>query len=427
MIRRSQHRAKLYCSRKPHKTCEYLQLRAVRPKAPGAMPDFKYALQLDLSVRTNHTLMLEMIGHNKRVLECGCATGYMSRVLAERGCRVTGVEIVPEAAEQARPHCEQVIVGDLDQLDLAAAVGDGSPPSPFDVVVFGDVLEHLRNPLRVLRASRSLLAPEGYVVASIPNVAHGDVRLSLLKGVFRYQPLGLLDDTHIHFFTRETIEELFDAAGFVVSDVERVEVDLFGTELGVVADEFSPEIVARVEADPESRTYQFVVRALVDNGLEVVRRLAVTHEARKLELVGSERELAACRTENAALEHDRDRWLAQAQQDQAEAERWRSAAEGLEAERDRLARSDDDGRRETDSLRLRLADLEGRLREAELTLECLRAERDQWQSAAARAAEEQSTAGGGLSRAARTVWERTPERARRAAQPLLDRFRKAPR
>src|ERR671930_1978651 len=98
------------------------------------MPDFKYALELDPSVRTNHTLMLELIGHNKRVLECGCATGYMSRVLAERGCRVTGVEIVPEAAEQARPFCEQVIVGDLDQLDLAAAVGapgDNSPPPPF--------------------------------------------------------------------------------------------------------------------------------------------------------------------------------------------------------------------------------------------------------------------------------------------------------
>ena len=386
------------------------------------MPDFKYALQLDPSVRTNHTLMLELIGHNKRVLECGCATGYMRRVLAERGCRVTGVEIVPEAAEQARPFCERVIVGDLDQLDLAGAVWDGSSTAPFDVVVFGDVLEHLRNPLRLLRASRSILAPEGCVVASIPNVAHGDVRLSLLKGVFRYQPLGLLDDTHIRFFTRETIEELFDAAGFVISDVERVAVDLFGTELGVAADEFSPEIVAHVEADPESRTYQFVMRALVDNGLEVVRRLAATQEARQLELLGSERELATYRTENAALERDRDRWLAQAQQVQAEAERWRAAAEGLEAERDRLAASEDDRRREAESLRLRLADLEGRLREAEQTVDRLRAEREQWHSAAAQAA-----GGGGLSRAARTVWERTPERARRAARPVLELLQKARR
>jgi 2-polyprenyl-3-methyl-5-hydroxy-6-metoxy-1,4-benzoquinol methylase len=390
------------------------------------MPDFKYALQLDPSVRTNHTLMLNLIGHNKRVLECGCATGYMSRVLAERGCRVTGVEIAPEAAEQARPFCDKVIVGDLDQLDLAGALGCG-PPAPFDVVVFGDVLEHLRDPLRVLSASRSVLAPEGYVVASIPNVAHGDVRLSLLKGVFRYRPLGLLDDTHIRFFTRESIEELFDAAGFVISEVERVVVDLFGTELGVAADEFSPEIVKRVEADPESRTYQFVVRALIDNGLEVVRRLAATHEATELELLGNERELDAYRTQNAALEQDRDRWLAEAHQAQSEAERWRTEVEGLEAERDRIAAREDEHRREAESLRLRLADLEGRLEEAEQTADRLRAERDEWRPAASRTPQARGTAGDGLSRAARTVWEHAPETARRAAQPVLEWLRKVRR
>jgi 2-polyprenyl-3-methyl-5-hydroxy-6-metoxy-1,4-benzoquinol methylase len=411
------------------------------------MADFKYALDLDPSVRTNHTLMLDLIGHNKRVLECGCATGYMSRVLAERGCRVTGVEIDPEAAAQAGAFCERVIVGDLDELDLAGALhgddggegdagddgdaGDGDAGGGhvggFDVVVFGDVLEHLKDPLRVLRASRGVLAPEGYVVASIPNVAHGDVRLSLLKGVFRYQPLGLLDDTHIRFFTRESIDELFDQAGFVVSEVERVSVDLFGTELGVVPGEFSPEVVAGIEADPESRTYQFVLRALVDNGLDVVRRLAARHEARELELGETAQELDAYRTQNAALEQDRDRWQARAQEIRAEAESQRTRAEGLEAERDRLSSRHDEREREVASLRDRLAHLEGQLEEAERAAERLRAERDAWQSTAEQASAAPATPaapGAALARAARSVWGRTPEAARRVARPMLGSTRK---
>ena len=381
------------------------------------MSDFKYALELDPSVRTNHTLMLDLIGHNKRVLECGCATGYMSRVLAERGCRVTGIEIAPEAAEQARAFCERVIVGDLDQLDLAAAVDPGPEgPQPFDVVVFGDVLEHLKDPLRVLRASRSLLAPEGYVVASIPNVAHGDVRLSLLKGTFRYQPLGLLDDTHIRFFTRESIGELFDSAGFVISETERLMVDLFGTELPVSADEFSPEILERVEADPESRTYQFVVRALIDNGLDVVRRLAAREEARELQLLANHRELASYRTQNEALVQDRDRWLTQAQVTQAEVERLTTLVRGMEEDRDRLATLDEQRRGEMDLLRSRMAAMEEKLKESEAAADHLRSERDEWRSAAVLRPAPATPA---VSRAARTVWSRAPEAARRLARPAL--------
>jgi 2-polyprenyl-3-methyl-5-hydroxy-6-metoxy-1,4-benzoquinol methylase len=387
------------------------------------MSDFKYALELDPSVRTNHTVMLELIGHNKRVLECGCATGYMSRVLTERGCRVTGIEIAPAAAEQARAFCERVIVGDLDELDLAAAVDpDLHGPQPFEVVVFGDVLEHLKDPLRVLRASRSLLAPEGYVVASIPNVAHGDVRLSLLKGTFRYQPLGLLDDTHIRFFTRESIGELFESAGFVVSEVERMMVDLFGTELPVSADEFSAEILERVEADPESRTYQFVVRALVDNGLDVVRKLAARDEARELQLLANQRELASHRTQNAGLAQDRDRWLAQAQASQAEVDRLTTLALGMEEDRDRLVALDEQRRGETELLGSRMAALEEQLREAESALERLRSERDEWRSAAERRLVATTPA---VARAARMVWRRTPEAARRLAGPALRRIRSA--
>lgn len=241
--------------------------------------------------------MIELIGANKRVLEVGCATGYMSKVLTERGCRVTGVELDPEAARKAEEHCEEVIVGDIETLDLTETLGSAS----FEAVVFGDVLEHLRDSLAVLRRMRPLLAPEGFVVASIPNVAHGAVRLALLRGQFEYRPLGLLDDTHLRFFTRDSVEELFRTAGFVVVEMRRTTAPLFETEIPLNSEEFSAELLEEVGADPEATTYQFVVKAVLDNGLEAVRELHDREEAQRVTIFGLQREVDSLKAENSDL------------------------------------------------------------------------------------------------------------------------------
>ena len=136
-----------------------------------------------------HALLLDWVGFNKVVLEIGCNTGYLSNVMQQRGCRVTGVEIDADAAELARPFCQRLIVGDIERLDWKAALGD----EQFDVILFGDVLEHTRAPVDVLRSLAEYLTPAGYIVASLPNVAHGSIRLSLLLGRFEYAPLGILD------------------------------------------------------------------------------------------------------------------------------------------------------------------------------------------------------------------------------------------
>src|SRR5437879_432853 len=164
----------------------------------------------DATQESSHNLLVGLVRPGARVLEFGCATGYMSEVLKTRlGCSVTGIELHPEAAELARRHCERVILGDAELLDFQEVLGNDR----FDFILFADVLEHLREPGAVLRKIRPFLAEGGAILASIPNIAHASVRLSLLCGEFRYRDLGLLDNTHLRFFTRDSIQDLFEEAG----------------------------------------------------------------------------------------------------------------------------------------------------------------------------------------------------------------------
>jgi 2-polyprenyl-3-methyl-5-hydroxy-6-metoxy-1,4-benzoquinol methylase len=253
----------------------------------------RYDTDVDLSNRNNsHTLMVELVGGTKRVLDVGCATGYLARALAERGCTVSGVEFDAESAEEARPHLERLVIGDLETMDMAEAFGDDR----FDVIVFGDVLEHLRNPLPVLRGAKALLADRGSVVASIPNVAHGSVRLALLAGRFDYQDLGLLDATHVRFFTRSSVEDLFREAGMVPIDVRRTTAGFFDTPVPVSEGEFAPEVVDAVRADPESATYQFVLRAVPDDAEAAVSKLRADAEAMRDRITTLNGELRSART-----------------------------------------------------------------------------------------------------------------------------------
>jgi GT2 family glycosyltransferase/2-polyprenyl-3-methyl-5-hydroxy-6-metoxy-1,4-benzoquinol methylase/glycosyltransferase involved in cell wall biosynthesis len=218
----------------------------------------RYDTEVDLSdLNTARTQLVLMAGTGRTVLETGPATGYITRALTERGCRVTGIEIDPVAAKQAAAYAERVIVGDLETVDFQEAFGE----QRFDVVMFGDVLEHLVDPLAVLVRVRSILAPRGFVVASVPNVAHGSVRLALLAGRFEYSSEGLLDRTHLRFFTRETIMQLFDDAGYRIEELGQTTADPFGTEVPLREEDVPPHVTAAIRSLPDADAYQFLVKA----------------------------------------------------------------------------------------------------------------------------------------------------------------------
>ncbi len=175
-------------------------------------PDaIRYSYAVDIEGDSTAAKVLRLVGEGKRVLELGTAVGSMTRVLCERfGCTVVGVERDPAMAEQASVWCEKMVVGDLEEMNLADSIGGG-----FDVVVAADVLEHLVNPWRCLEQLPVLLNPEGYVVLSVPNVAHNSVIAALLGGRFPYRSKGLLDWTHLRFFTRADLEQMLLSTGLV--------------------------------------------------------------------------------------------------------------------------------------------------------------------------------------------------------------------
>ncbi|MGQ0615840.1 MAG: class I SAM-dependent methyltransferase [Acidimicrobiia bacterium] len=200
--------------------------------------------------------VLPYLDHEGRVLDIGCGTGHTARLLAQRGCSVVGVELDEAAAVMAAAWCEKVVVCDLDVTDLRDKL-DGDT---FDTIVAADVLEHLRDPVAVLQTLTPLLRPGGRVLVSVPNVAHGSVRLALMTGRFDYNDIGILDRTHLRFFTVHSVQQLFAAAGYAVEQLERFTVPVpYGEPYESAA---LPEgVEAAVAAMPESTTYEFIVIA----------------------------------------------------------------------------------------------------------------------------------------------------------------------
>ncbi len=164
---------------------------------------------------SSHSVIVRLAGdgQGRRLLDVGAADGLLSRLFTERGWRVTAIERDPDRAAGGRAFCERMVVADLDREVPAL-------DERFDLIVYADVLEHLVDPLKILRALDARLAPGGRVIVSMPNVAHLWVRLSLLLGRFDYADRGILDRTHVRFFTERSLRQLLAAAGLEVARLE---------------------------------------------------------------------------------------------------------------------------------------------------------------------------------------------------------------
>jgi len=159
-------------------------------------------------------------GRGRRLLDVGAADGLLSRQLTACGWRVTAIEGDPALAQVGARYCERMITLNLDR---EIPLGEG----PFDVIVYGDVLEHLVDPLRVLVELDRGLGPGGFVIISVPNIAHLWIRLLLLVGRFDYLDRGILDHSHLRFFTERSMRAMLADAGLSIERFTATPAPLF--------------------------------------------------------------------------------------------------------------------------------------------------------------------------------------------------------
>lgn len=219
----------------------------------------KYDHELDMASDNSASLVLKQIPANAKVLELGPATGYMTRYLKEQlNCSVYCIEYDKYSAEQASGYAEKMIVSDLEDFPTWAKELSGET---FDFILCVDVLEHLRNPLEVLKEVVKFLGSEGSLITSIPNISHNVIIMGLLKGEFNYNQLGLLDDTHLKFFTKKSIIEMLDDAGLEIIDMRATKARPEETEFRRNYEDFPEFIQEYLLSNPEGHAYQYISTA----------------------------------------------------------------------------------------------------------------------------------------------------------------------
>jgi len=165
-------------------------------------------------VTNERALLCELVGEGKTVLDCGCGAGSNARILRDHGCQVIGIEYDPALASQAASVCTEVVSGDLTDPETFARVAAIQPQ--FDVILCSHVLEHLTDPDSLIKQLKPLCS--GAFVIALPNVAHWRVRLQLLRGRWEDTDWGIMDRTHVHFYTLHTARTALERWGLTLEE-----------------------------------------------------------------------------------------------------------------------------------------------------------------------------------------------------------------
>jgi O-antigen biosynthesis protein len=235
----------------------------------------KYFAKIDLSNKNNsHTLAFDLIqqiseGKCLNILEVGCSAGYFGAALKDVGHAVWGVEPNQTAADAARTLLDGVYVGFIQDYFKAY------PDKKFDVISFGDVLEHIAYPEEVLLLCRSHLNKSGAIVASVPNVSHLAIRTMLMEGRWDYSELGILDRTHLRFFTRSSLVQLFSNSSYQVLRVYPVKLAVSQVDelCGLGLDRKMLKAATALVQDDCSNDFQYVLGARPVDNPETADRL----------------------------------------------------------------------------------------------------------------------------------------------------------
>lgn len=160
-----------------------------------------------------HAKIIPLIVKGWHILDIGCGIGAFGRYLKKTlECYIVGMDIDRDAALTAKHFYDDIIIADVEKMPIVESTGF------FNVVVMADVLEHLRRPDTLLYNLRQCIR-FSYVIASLPNIGRLEVRVRLLLGKFEYQEVGILDKTHLRFFTLKSVKELFIKSGYRVIQI----------------------------------------------------------------------------------------------------------------------------------------------------------------------------------------------------------------
>ena len=216
----------------------------------------KYDFDLDLSGNTSTGMILSKIKKGSTVLEFGCATGRMTRYMQEHmGCRVYIVEFEESAFQKAVEYAEDGLCDDIMTFRWREKFQDVR----FDAVICADVLEHLSDPEAVLRAAAELLTEDGAIHISLPNITHNDVLIKAFRERFDYTKVGLLDNTHVHFWGLENLKELAAGSGLHLKSVEATYCRTGETEQQPRLDKDTAHLENVLRQRECGEVYQFVV------------------------------------------------------------------------------------------------------------------------------------------------------------------------
>ena len=224
----------------------------------------KYFYDIDLASNCSGAHIVEMTGPTKRVLEIGAGPGAVTKELVRNGCEVVAVEIDTSAIEILKDFAKKIYQLDLNSADWARHL---SSEGSFDVVVAGDVLEHLIDPLAVLKQMKSLLDENG-AITSIPHVGHGAVVGTILAENFDYRETGLLDKTHIRFFGIKNIGDLYSDAGISIVDARFVVCDPSQTEFADTWKSLSDAARNAIRSNPYSNVFQVVTKGKLSSSVD---------------------------------------------------------------------------------------------------------------------------------------------------------------
>lgn len=193
-----------------------------------------------------------------RVLDLGCAAGDLGAALTEQGFHVTGIDRDAEALAIAKDRMARTLEADLAERSWVGALRDVAPNESFHAICLGDLIDQLTEPATFLREALEFLATEGVVLISVPNVAHGALRLSLLQGQWRYTEEGLLDSTHTRFFTLNSAAELIRSCGLGISEIKATSREVLDTEVLIDDAGLPGSIVEWVRNQDGTSDYQYV-------------------------------------------------------------------------------------------------------------------------------------------------------------------------